>query len=47
MCVSASRHSTEQLRVSHDHLRRLAAGLECGREEKRAHITREVHDEFD
>jgi PAS domain S-box-containing protein len=36
----------EQLRISHDQLRRLAARVESAREEERARISREIHDEF-
>ena len=36
----------EQLRTSHDQLRRLAARIEAAREEERVRISREVHDEF-
>jgi PAS domain S-box-containing protein len=36
----------EQLRISHDQLRQLAARVESAREEERARISREVHDEF-
>jgi PAS domain S-box-containing protein len=36
----------EQLRISHDQLRQLAASVESAREEERARISREVHDEF-
>jgi signal transduction histidine kinase len=36
----------EQLRISHDQLRQLAARIESAREEERARISREVHDEF-
>ena len=36
----------EQLRISRDQLRQLAARVESAREEERARISREVHDEF-
>jgi len=36
----------EQLRISHDQLCQLAARVESAREEERARISREVHDEF-
>jgi PAS domain S-box-containing protein len=36
----------EQLRISHEQLRQLAARVESAREEERARISREVHDEF-
>jgi PAS domain S-box-containing protein len=36
----------EQLRISQDQLRQLAARVESAREEERARISREVHDEF-
>jgi PAS domain S-box-containing protein len=36
----------EQLRISRDRLRQLAARIESAREEERARISREVHDEF-
>jgi PAS domain S-box-containing protein len=36
----------EQLRTSHDQLRRLAARIESAHEEERVRISREVHDEF-
>jgi PAS domain S-box-containing protein len=36
----------EQLRISHDQVRQLAARVESAREEERGRISREVHDEF-
>jgi signal transduction histidine kinase len=36
----------EQLRISRDQLRQLAARVESAREEERARISREIHDEF-
>jgi PAS domain S-box-containing protein len=36
----------EQLRISHDQLRQLAARVESAPEEERARISREVHDQF-
>jgi PAS domain S-box-containing protein len=36
----------QQLLISHDQLRQLAARIESAREEERARISREVHDEF-
>ena len=37
---------TSELRVTHDALRRLSAHLNSVREEERAHIARDIHDEF-
>ena len=37
---------TTELRVTHDALRRLSAHLNSIREEERAHIARDIHDEF-
>ncbi len=37
---------TAELRVTHDALRRLSAHLNSIREEERAHIARDIHDEF-
>ncbi len=36
----------EQLRISHDQVRQLAARVESAREEERGRISREVHDQF-
>jgi len=44
--VTEREHYEEQLRISHDQLRQLAARVESAREEERARISREVHDQF-
>jgi PAS domain S-box-containing protein len=44
--VTERHHYEEQLRISHDQQRQLAARVESAREEERARISREVHDEF-
>jgi PAS domain S-box-containing protein len=44
--ITERKHSEEQLRISHDQLRQLAAHVESAREEERGRISREVHDEF-
>ena len=44
--ISERARYEEQLRMSHDQLRQLAARVESAREEERARISREVHDEF-
>jgi PAS domain S-box-containing protein len=44
--ITEREHYEEQLRISHDQLRQLAARVESAREEERARISREVHDEF-
>jgi signal transduction histidine kinase len=40
------RQAVEQLQLSHEQLRQLAARLQDARERERAHIAREVHDEL-
>jgi len=44
--ITERQHYEEQLRISHDQLRQLAARVESAREEERARISREIHDEF-
>jgi PAS domain S-box-containing protein len=44
--ITERQHYEEQLRISQDQLRQLAARVEAAREEERARISREVHDEF-
>ena len=44
--VTEREHYEDQLRISHDQLRQVAARVESAREEERARISREVHDEF-
>jgi PAS domain S-box-containing protein len=44
--ITERQHYEEQLRTSRDQLRQLAARVEAAREEERARISREVHDEF-
>jgi PAS domain S-box-containing protein len=44
--ITESQRYQEQLRISRDQLRQLAARVESAREEERARISREVHDEF-
>jgi PAS domain S-box-containing protein len=44
--ITERQHYEEQLRISQDQLRQLAARVESAREEERARISREVHDEF-
>jgi len=44
--VAERRQVEEQLRASEDNLRALAAHLNSVREEERAHISREIHDEL-
>jgi len=44
--ITERQHYEEQLRISHDRLRQLAARVESACEEERARISREVHDEF-
>jgi putative FmdB family regulatory protein len=44
--ITERQHYEEQLHISQDQLRQLAARLESAREEERARISREVHDEF-
>jgi PAS domain S-box-containing protein len=44
--ITERQHYEEQLRLSHDQLRQLAARVESAREEERARISREIHDEF-
>jgi PAS domain S-box-containing protein len=44
--ITERQHYEEQLHISHDQLRQLAARVESAREEERVRISREVHDEF-
>lgn len=44
--ITARKEIEEQLRASQEQLRRLAARIESVREEERAHIARELHDEL-
>jgi signal transduction histidine kinase len=44
--ISERVRSEEQVRIYQDQLRQLAASVESAREEERARISREVHDEF-
>ena len=44
--ITEREHYEEQLRISQDQLRQLAARVESAREEERARISREVHDQF-
>ncbi|HEV3421946.1 MAG TPA: PAS domain-containing sensor histidine kinase [Candidatus Acidoferrum sp.] len=44
--IADRQHAEEELRKSRDQLRALAARLQCVREEERAYIAREIHDEL-
>ncbi len=44
--ITERQHYEEQLHISHDQLRQLAARVESAREEERARLSREVHDEI-